>query len=147
MRIIPVLHLLDVKCEHIFYHVWLITYLTRPSFVCAATKDKLDVRQLRSYAVPREPPNSVTIREAALATCAGPGMFKTARVGDMELVDVALGANNPIEQVKMESSRLWSHRSEIWSLVQCIISVGTGVRHRRGPTIMCSTSPGHWLAS
>lgn len=69
-------------------------------FVLAVRKDAVDNRApvfLRSSKHPHEPRDvsDIKIWQAARATSAAPSYFSSIRVGDRELVDGGLGANNP----------------------------------------------------
>ncbi|RSM15449.1 hypothetical protein CDV31_005042 [Fusarium ambrosium] len=81
------------------------------TFVCAASKS------------PR-----TTICEAALATSAASTFFDPVSIGNMEFVDGALGANNPVDEVEGEATEIWCpNTGNLQPLVKCFISIGTGV--------------------
>lgn len=96
------------------------------SFVCATSKSSTTTYHLRSYHTCKTSVNA-TICQAARATSAATTFFDPVSIEDMEFVDGALGANNPVEQVEEEATELWCPETgNIKPLVKCFISIGTG---------------------
>lgn len=97
------------------------------AFVCATSKDTLQIARLRSYNVSNEDTIPATICEAALATSAATGFFDVVSIGDYQFVDGAFGANNPVEELEEEASDVWCTMSrDLKPLVKCFLSIGTG---------------------
>jgi predicted acylesterase/phospholipase RssA len=97
------------------------------SFVCAKFQKTSATTRLRSYRIPTASDLDPTILEAALATSAAPTYFSDVAIGGTRLVDGALGANNPAQEVEEEASDLWCEETgNLQPLVKCFISVGTG---------------------
>ncbi|RBR12243.1 uncharacterized protein FIESC28_08729 [Fusarium coffeatum] len=95
-------------------------------FVCAISKSSTTTYRLRSYHTYKTSINA-TICQAARATSAATTFFDPVSIEDMEFVDGALGANNPVEQVEEEATELWCPETgNIKPLVKCFISIGTG---------------------
>lgn len=86
------------------------------------------IKRLRSYDLPDEPDNvHATTSEAALATSAAPSFFDPVSIGVRTLVDGALWANNPVDEVEREASDIWCpDTGDLKPLVKCFISIGTG---------------------
>ncbi|RSL66014.1 hypothetical protein CEP53_003518 [Fusarium sp. AF-6] len=98
------------------------------TFVCAACKSPRSTFRLRSYKPLEKSSVSATIYEAALATSAASTFFDPVSIGNMEFVDGALGANNPVDEVEGEATEIWcSNTGNLQPLVKCFISIGTGV--------------------
>ncbi|RSM08652.1 hypothetical protein CEP52_004611 [Fusarium oligoseptatum] len=98
------------------------------TFVCAASKSPRSTFRLRSYKPLEKSSVSATICEAALATSAASTFFDSVRIGNMEFVDGALGANNPVDEVEGEATEIWCpNTGNLQPLVKCFISIGTGV--------------------
>ncbi|EXJ75745.1 uncharacterized protein A1O5_00252 [Cladophialophora psammophila CBS 110553] len=96
-------------------------------FVCAATTNPYSMRHLRSYEIPPKPDMPVTICEAALATSAATTFFPPVSIGARTLVDGALGANNPVDEVEREATDIWCPKSgNLKDLIKCFVSIGTG---------------------
>ena len=96
-------------------------------FVCATSKETLQIVRLRSYNVSNEDTVRTTICEAALATSAATGFFDPVTIGSRQFVDGAFGANNPIEEVEEEAADIWcTETRDLKSLVKCFLSIGTG---------------------
>ncbi|KAE8149604.1 acyl transferase/acyl hydrolase/lysophospholipase [Aspergillus avenaceus] len=97
-------------------------------FVTATCKHRGNNRApviLRSYrnneVIPELP--GIKLWEAARATSAAPAYFKPVTVGDYELVDGGLGANNPL-------GWLWTEVLSVFGATQetkCFLSLGTGI--------------------
>ncbi|KAI9935105.1 hypothetical protein ASPWEDRAFT_31438 [Aspergillus wentii DTO 134E9] len=97
-------------------------------FVTAVRKDAANNRGpvlLRSYKHPHLPSTLPNIKlwEAARATSAAPVYFKSIRVGDYELVDGSLGANNPLGWLWTEVLGVFGPARES----DCFLSIGTGI--------------------
>ncbi|OCK90707.1 uncharacterized protein K441DRAFT_680105 [Cenococcum geophilum 1.58] len=85
------------------------------------------ITRLRSYTLPDERDIPATICEAALATSAATGFFDAVSIGARQFVDGALGANNPINEVKGEATNIWCSRTgDLKPLVKCFILIRTG---------------------
>ncbi|RTE75155.1 hypothetical protein BHE90_010395 [Fusarium euwallaceae] len=98
------------------------------TFVCAASKSPRSTFRLRSYKPLEKSSVSATICEAALATSAASTFFDPVSIGNMEFVDGALGANNPVDEVEGEATEIWCpNTGNLQPLVKCFISIGTGV--------------------
>jgi hypothetical protein len=81
---------------------------------------------LRTYRVPAQLPSTVTVIEAALATCAVQPDFAPVSSGSWyrkrEYIGVGLGANNPVRDLITEAHSLFGGDSSVAS----ILSLGTG---------------------
>ncbi|GAB7348910.1 hypothetical protein MBLNU459_g7600t1 [Dothideomycetes sp. NU459] len=97
-------------------------------FVMAVRKDAANNRGpvfLRSYQNPQEPSllPDIHVWEAARATSAAPAYFKSIKVGDYDLVDGGLQANNPL-------GWLWTEVLGVYGPARasnCFLSIGTGI--------------------
>ncbi|KGO50821.1 Acyl transferase/acyl hydrolase/lysophospholipase [Penicillium expansum] len=100
-------------------------------FVCATAKETTGVTRLRSYSSEGLDIHA-TISEAALATSAATGFFKSVSIGKRLFVDGALGANNPVDEVEGEASDIWCPDTrQLKPLVKCFISIGTGIPSKK----------------
>lgn len=75
-----------------------------------------------------QPASTITVVEAALATCVRPPNFASITHGlgymQKEYAGVRLGANNPVQEVIAEAHSLFGGNS----IVSCVLSVGCGHR-------------------
>ncbi|KAL1629248.1 hypothetical protein SLS56_005471 [Neofusicoccum ribis] len=97
-------------------------------FVMAVRRDAANNRVpvfLRSYSNPLDKSllPGVKIWEAARATSAAPYYFEPIKVGDYELVDGGLGANNPLGWLWTEVLGVFGASRE----TACFLSIGTGI--------------------
>lgn len=83
---------------------------------------------MKSYILPDESTSiKPTISEAALATLAATEFFNPVQIGVRRFADGALGANNPVDEVELEASNIWSAGTgDLKPLVKCFVSIGTG---------------------
>lgn len=97
------------------------------SFVVASPRINAGTKTcLRSYPVQTHQASTITIIEAALATCATQPAFGPVAFGlnyrKKEYIGAGLGANNPVREVITEACSLFGGDSTVASL----LSVGTG---------------------
>jgi hypothetical protein len=81
---------------------------------------------LRTYPIPSQLPSTITVIEAALATCATQPDFVPVSSGSgyrkKEYIGVGLGANNPVRELIAEAYSLFGGNSTVASF----LSLGTG---------------------
>lgn len=82
---------------------------------------------LRSYTSDSDPPDpniaNIKIWQAARATSAAPGYFKPMKIGEIELVDGGLLANNPVGWLWTEVLAEYGQLRK----ADCFLSIGTGM--------------------
>jgi len=78
-----------------------VTYIT--SFVYTTAKETADITRLRSYSFLDKLDIPATICDTAFATSAATGFFDPVSIGARRFVDGALGANNPVDEIKKEA--------------------------------------------
>jgi hypothetical protein len=97
------------------------------SVVCTTAGETAGITRIRSYSLPHESDLRATICDTALATSAVTGFFDPVSIGVRQFVEGALGANNPVDEVKGEAVSIWcSKTGDLKPLVKCFISIGTG---------------------
>ncbi|KAK3495948.1 hypothetical protein B0T13DRAFT_473804 [Neurospora crassa] len=99
------------------------------AFVCAQRSGNIAaIRRIRAYqhGQAEESDRNITIDEAARATSAAPTFFKPAKISDEELIDGAIGCNNPTEEVIHEAAEVLDKTCKIG----CVLSLGTGFRNK-----------------
>jgi hypothetical protein len=110
--------------------VWL-TLLGVTSFLCATHARYVNAPsgpvRLRTYIPDKNKLDNCRIWEAGRATAAAPRLFDRISIGregeQIEFIDGAMGANNPIRELVDEAVMLYGAERK----VACVISIGTGV--------------------
>ncbi|KAH8814665.1 hypothetical protein DL96DRAFT_1684926 [Flagelloscypha sp. PMI_526] len=95
-------------------------------FVCAASSDNLSSpRLLRNYKVRSNASPDCTVWEAAVATCALVGIFRSITIGPPSVGERFVGGevrwNNPTHELTVEVANIFDGRD-----IACIVSVGSG---------------------
>ncbi|KIM19665.1 hypothetical protein M408DRAFT_31025 [Serendipita vermifera MAFF 305830] len=96
-------------------------------FVVVSLRSNIETKVcLRTYLVRNQPPSSITVVEAVLASCATQPGFAPVSFGERyrkrEYVGAGIGANNPVLEVIGEAYSLFGGSSTVASL----LSLGTG---------------------
>ncbi|KAJ6582709.1 FabD lysophospholipase-like protein [Mycena vulgaris] len=98
------------------------------TFVCAINQMNMNVGQpqlFRSYDTPKEPAIDCMMWEAARATSATPGLFKSMEIrrpgAKQRYIDGGVGNNNPTSLVLAEAEELYESRR-----VVLVVNIGSG---------------------
>lgn len=103
---------------------------TGKAFVCAMPKQNQGVpRRIRSYNSGDDWDKNITVVQAARATSAAPTFFKPLVIENEggvkeELIDAAMGVNNPAAEVLDEAGMQFDNSCKLG----CFLSLGTGTR-------------------
>ncbi|KAK3329565.1 hypothetical protein B0H66DRAFT_526949 [Apodospora peruviana] len=97
------------------------------TFVCALpAQSQRAPKRIRAYHSDDDWDNNFKIWEAARATTAAPSYFRSITLGSVELIDAAMGFNNPMGQVVDEAGKIF----DLSCKLGCVVSLGTGTRDK-----------------
>ncbi len=100
-------------------------------FVCVTRKEGRQTTVFSSYPGKRrlrDSYNATKIWEAARATSAATTFFDPITILDVEYVDGAYGANNPVDEIWTEAGDIWMSDTtdRLEDNISCFVSIGTG---------------------
>ncbi|KAG4428205.1 hypothetical protein IFR05_016312 [Cadophora sp. M221] len=102
------------------------------TFVCATSKHAAETVVLSTYPSRRrglDLLNITKVWEAARATAAASSFFDPIRIGNVDFIDGATPANNPISEMWTEAFDVFKE-GDNWRLednILCLVSIGTGI--------------------